>query len=115
MPHRSSSSVRIFYPKRTREEVIRHLQRKIPLLAGRLPLVRVVLFGSYAMGRFTAASDVDLLVVYQGDQQEDAYATVRKTLDLPHLEPHVYSLGEYRAARGTVQRMERGGVVLFDA
>ncbi len=75
----------------------------------------MVLFGSYASGRFTAASDVDLLVVHQGAPRDEAYATVRKILDLSHLEPHVYTLEAYRAAKTTVQRMERGGVVLFEA
>jgi len=42
------------------------LRKRISALEGKLPLKRVVLFGSYAKGRQTVASDVDLLVVYTG-------------------------------------------------
>lgn len=114
MPNKSSSSVQVFYPKWTKEGLIRRLQSKIPQLADRLPLVRVVLFGSYATGRFTAASDIDLLVVYRGEPRDDAYALVRKTLDVPHLEPHVYTLDEFEGVRTVIQRMVRDGVVLFE-
>lgn len=114
MPNKSSASVRIFYPERTREELIRQLREKLPALEEKLPLLRVLLFGSYASGRFTRASDIDLLVIYQGPQRDDAYALVRKTLQIPRLEPHVYNRDEYRAAKATMQRMERGGIVLID-
>jgi predicted nucleotidyltransferase len=114
MPSRSSTSVRIFYPRRNREELIRELKDRLPALTVELPLLRVLLFGSYASGRFTTASDIDLLVVYRGPHREDAYALVRKVLQVPRLEPHVYSFDEYAAARATVQRMERDGVVLLD-
>lgn len=114
MPSRSLPSVRIFYPKWTRHGLIRHLRARLPLLADRLPLVRVVLFGSYAKGTFTVASDVDLLIIYRGKHRENAYALVRKTLNIPHLEPHVYTLDEVESMKATVGRMERQGVVLFN-
>lgn len=113
MRKRSSTSVQIFYPRWTRENLIRHLQAMLPLLAARLPLVRVVLIGSYAKGTFTAASDIDLLVVYRGGRRDDAYALVRKTLNVSYLEPHVYALGEYERAKATVERMVRDGFVLL--
>lgn len=72
-----------------------------------------MLFGLYARGRHTAASNVDLLVVYADPPRAEAYAVVRQTLALPRLEPHVYSEAEYRAAQGTVDRMARGGVLLL--
>jgi predicted nucleotidyltransferase len=111
--NKSSGSVRIFYPRWTRETLIRYLGERLPLLAGRLPLVRVVLFGSYARGRATATSDVDLLVVYDGTPRDDAYAVVRTVLDLRGLEPHVYALAEYVRMRPALDRMTRDGVVLF--
>lgn len=114
MPNKSSTSVRIFYPEQTREQLIRQLREKLPALEEKLPLLRVLLFGSYASGRFTRASDIDLLVVYRGPRRDDTYAVVRKTLQIPRLEPHVYSLEEYGAAKATVRRMERGGVMLLD-
>ncbi len=57
----------------------------------KLPLDRVILFGSYARGNYTAASDIDLLVICQGLRRSNAFATVKKTLGLLRLEPHVYS------------------------
>lgn len=75
--------------------------------------MRVVLFGSWASGRHTAASDVDLLVVYGGEAREDAFRIVKTTLAVPGLEPHVYALREAEAARDRLDRMTSGGVVLF--
>lgn len=57
-----------------------------------------VLFGSYARGDYSVRSDIDLLVVYSGKPQADAYSVVRRCLELPRLEPHVYSVEEYRQA-----------------
>ncbi|MDQ7844826.1 MAG: nucleotidyltransferase domain-containing protein [Armatimonadota bacterium] len=93
--------------------MIRRLKERLPALAAQLSLRRVVLFGSYASGRFTTASDIDLLVVYEGPRREDAYALVHRTLNIPRLEPHVYSLEDYEEAKETVARMERGGVTLL--
>ncbi|MGQ9780086.1 MAG: nucleotidyltransferase domain-containing protein [Bacillota bacterium] len=41
-----------------------------PELETRLPLRLVALFGSYGRGNYTAASNVDLLVVYRGPGNE---------------------------------------------
>ena len=109
----SCSSVRIFYPSFDRQKVVEALSAKLPELARKLPLVRVVLFGSYAKGNYTVASDVDLLVVYSGQRREDAFATVKKALRVPRLEPHVYTESEYEAMRQSLDRMAEGGVVLF--
>ncbi|MFH1928657.1 MAG: nucleotidyltransferase domain-containing protein, partial [Chloroflexota bacterium] len=90
MPKKSSSSVRVFYPPFSREDLLALLRRRVPALGEKLPLKRVVLFGSYATGRQTVASDIDLLVVYAGQPREDAYALVKRTLNIRRLEPHVY-------------------------
>ena len=73
----------------------------------------VALFGSYAKGNYTVASDIDLLVVYGGQEREDAFAVIKKVIDIPHLEPHVYSQAEYEAIRKTIDRMLRDAIVLF--
>jgi len=93
--------------------LIRRLEERMDVLNERLPLLRVVLFGSYARGNHTVASDVDLLVVYQGPAREDAFAVVKKVLSIPGLEPHVYTEEEYRQAEQRIARMTEGGVVLF--
>jgi hypothetical protein len=73
----------------------------------------VALFGSDARGNYTAASDIDLLVVYSGERRENAFAMIKKVIDIPHLEPHVYSQSEYDAMHETINRMIKDGIVLF--
>lgn len=113
MRTKSSGSVRIFYPALDKAGLLRILRERLPRLAGQLPLVRVVLFGSYARGTYTVASDVDLLVIYRGAPRPDAHALVKRALAIPRLEPHLYTEAEYEAARATVDRMVRGGVSLL--
>ena len=113
MPKRSSSSVKVYYPALKRDELIARLREKIPALREVLPITRVVLFGSYASNRYTAASDIDLLVVYAGEVQPDAYARVRRALDIRRLEPHVYAESEYHQAQDVIQRMTRYGIALY--
>lgn len=115
MPRRSSPSVRVFFPRFDRETLVGALRERLPSLAARLPLVRVVLFGSWAAGRHTAASDVDLLVVYQGDARDDAFGVVKALLAVPGLEPHVYTEREAEMMRDRLTRMTAGGIVLFPA
>ena len=75
---RSSSSVRVFYPRFNRAQLVEHIEKGLPSLQKLLPLRLVVLFGSYARGNYTVASDIDLLVVYDGEIREDAFAVVKK-------------------------------------
>lgn len=113
MPKRSSGSVRIFYPEYDREKVLEIIRNSLPQLLKVLPVRLVVLFGSYAKGNFTAFSDVDLLVVYSDPIREDAYKTVKKTIKLKGLEPHVYSLSEYKQIEKTIAKMIEDGVVVY--
>lgn len=115
MRRQSSPSVRISYPRFSRDRLIGMLRERLPLLAERLPLVRVVLFGSWAAGRHTTASDIDLLVVYQGDTREDAFGVVKTSLAIPGLEPHVYTQREAAMMRDRLARMTAASVVLFPA
>ena len=105
--------MRVFYPKLNREEVVEILEERIGKLEKLLPLVRVVLFGSYAKGTYTVGSDLDLLVVYAGWPREDAYAVAKKALGLPRLEVHPYTNEEYEAMRETIDRMTADGVILY--
>ncbi|MEM2364726.1 MAG: nucleotidyltransferase domain-containing protein [Candidatus Bathyarchaeia archaeon] len=95
MRRKSSPSVRVFYPRFSREALIEAIRRSIPALMGKLPLLSVILFGSYAKGRHTAASDVDLLVIYDGPRRPNAYEIVVESLRIPRLEPLVYSRWEF--------------------
>ena len=113
MRTRSSDSVRIFYPGFDRAELLRTLRERLARLESKLSLVKVTLFGSYASGTYTVGSDVDLLVVYRGESRSDAYALTKRALQIPRLEPHLYTQAEYEKARTTVDRMVRGGVTIF--
>jgi predicted nucleotidyltransferase len=113
MQRESSSSVQIFYPKFDRDELIQALKGKIQELQEKLPLSLVVLFGSYAQGNYTVASDVDLLIIYRGRKRKDAFAAVKKTFDIPLLEPHVYPETEGKNLKTTIDRMITEGVILF--
>lgn len=114
MPNESSSSVRIFYPNYNKEEIIKRIKGKLEELNEKLKLSKVVLFGSYAKGNYTAASDVDLPVVYRGEPEEDPFRLVKKTLDVRGLEPGIYREDEYEEAKEIVEKMEKGGVVLWE-
>jgi predicted nucleotidyltransferase len=109
----SSGSVRVYYPHFDKQQLIQRLREELKLLEKEIPLLLVVLFGSYAKGNYTVASDVDLLVVYEGEERKDIFATVKKTVSIPRLEPHVYSESEYEELKGSVYRMIENGVVLF--
>lgn len=114
MPKRSSGSVRVSYPRLSRDEVLDHLRARVAELQARLPVTRLVLFGSYAAGRHTAASDIDLLVVYSGEPCADAFAVVKRVVGLAGLEPHVYSEMEASGVAEVVARMTREGVPILE-
>ncbi len=90
------------------------LRGAVGRLQARLPVRRVVLFGSYARGDFTAASDVDLLVVYADPVRPDAFAVVKKAVGLPHLEPHVFSESQFVAVKDGWKRPLAEGVVVYE-
>lgn len=113
MARRSSNSVKVFYPQISREEVLRRLADGLPSLQRKVPLLKVVLFGSYARGDYTVSSDVDLLIIYKGEPREDLYALVKRLLRIPGLEPHLYSDKEYEVLRPSLERAISEGVVLF--
>lgn len=113
MLKKSTNSVRIYYPKFDREQLIQRLKERLDALEEKLPIQLVVLFGSYAKGNYTVASDIDLLIVHEGEERKDAFATVKKTFSIPRLEPHVYSEDEYERLKGKISKMIENGVVLF--
>lgn len=93
--------------------MIQRLKERLDALEEKLPLQLVVLFGSYAKGNYTVASDIDLLIVHKGEERKDAFVTVKKTFSIPCLEPHVYSEYEYESLKGNISKMIENGVVLF--
>jgi predicted nucleotidyltransferase len=118
MPNESWNSVRVSWPELTREELLARLQKAIAALVDQLPVERVVLFGSWARGQATVASDVDVLVVYADPPREDAFRIVWQALvaaGVPRPEPHVYAASEAARLAPTLAAMTRSGFVLFPA
>lgn len=115
MPSTSSGSATIFFPRYDRDELIARLEQGAEALREELPLQRVVLFGSQATGRATAASDIDVLVVYDGPPREDAFALVKKTIPLAGVEPHLYTTEEARQMRSVIARMTEDGISIYEA
>ncbi len=113
MRSKSCSSVKVFFPSYSREELISVLNEGLQKLKEVLPVKRAILFGSWAKGRATAFSDIDLLVIYSDPPRDDAYKLVRKTVNVRGLEPHVYSESEARQIEYILERMTKDGIVLF--
>ena len=77
-----------------------------------MDLVKVFLLGSYAKNRYTVASNIDLLVIYE-KKKKDVYAIVKKIIDLPMLQPHVYSKEEYERME-VIKKMEKDGIIIYE-
>ncbi len=113
MQRKSSSSVQVFYPRFDKEMVIKHIENKMHELEKALPVCLVVLFGSYARGNYNVSSDIDLLVVYRGEEREDVYNKVKKIIGLSGLEPHVYTSKEYISMKENIEKMIKDGYSIY--
>jgi hypothetical protein len=51
--------------------------------------------------------------VYKGKERRDVFSIVKKTLDTPLLEPHVYSEEEYERLKEVIKPMIILGIALF--
>lgn len=113
MQSESFGSVKVFWPRYERAELIALLREGAAELRALLPVVRIVLFGSWAAGRATAFSDVDVMVIYAGPRRSDAYETALRALPVASLELHLYSEAEARGLGPTLARMTENGVELL--
>jgi len=113
------SQVRVTYPSLSRSEVVEKLRQAYISLERKLPVSKMILYGSYAQDRYTAGSDIDLIVVYEGNPREDAYKLVMEEIRLPRLEAKVYSEEEFNAliAGNTkfAETLEKEGIVIAKA
>lgn len=113
MPVKYYGSVKVFYPEFNREELVARLRGAMPALQEALPVTRAVLFGSWAKGRATAFSDVDLMVLYKDPPRDDAFKLVKTAVAVRGLEPHVYSESQAAALAKTLDAMTKDGVELL--
>jgi predicted nucleotidyltransferase len=95
LQERSSDTVRVFFPKLNRDQLICKLRRAAELASRVLNIKKVVLFGSWAKGNYTAFSDVDILVNYAGKKIKNDLSIISKVLRIPNIELFVYAEEEY--------------------
>ena len=114
MQRRSSSSVRVFFPKYSAERVIGEVRKTIDKLSGKVALEKVMLFGSYAKKRYTVASDIDILVVFDDSRstEDETYKALMRNIELPRLELHLLSKKEYEDMKDSkwIKIIEKEGI-----
>jgi len=119
MQRKYSSSVRVFYPELSLEEVVKRIREVAFLFKEELGLKKVVLFGSYAKRRYTVASDIDILVVYdeESNDQDNVYKTLMKNLKLPRVELHLLSKKDYELMRESrwIKTVEEEGIEILSS
>jgi len=127
MPGKYSNTVRVYYPEpRTREEVIEKVLLTLKEIKDKTDVSKVILFGSYAKGRQTASSDVDVLVIYEevggvnekerkDERKKEVYNLFWNSLKIPQLELHVYSSEEFerlkKSGSSFLKEIEKGIVI----
>ncbi|MEM4245663.1 MAG: nucleotidyltransferase domain-containing protein [Candidatus Bathyarchaeia archaeon] len=108
--------VKVSYPIMGKREVLDRLRQVCVRLKKKMPLLKMILYGSYATGRYTAGSDVDIIVVYDGDEREDAYKLVVDEVALPRLEPKLYTRRQFTSlmarSRKFAETLENEGIVI---
>ena len=91
------------------------LREAMPSLVDKLPVKRAVLFGSWAIDRATAFSDIDVLIVYAGAPRADAYKVARGVFDIRGVELHLYAEAEAEQVRPTLDRMTNHSIDLLSS
>lgn len=97
MQRRSSSSVRVSFPKHSSKEVIDEVKKTIDGLSGKVALEKVMLFGSHVKNRYTVASDIDVPVIFDDSRstEDETYKALMRNIELPRLELHTLSKKDY--------------------
>jgi predicted nucleotidyltransferase len=82
---------------------VERLRREAEPLCREAGVEKIILFGSYAIGRQTASSDIDLLVVIDTNicDKDKAYRILRKGLSIKMIELHILSKEEYQSMKET--------------
>jgi predicted nucleotidyltransferase len=106
MQKKLSTSVKVFFPTFSKEEVVKRVRKAISLYFDKLGLEKVVLFGSYAKGNYTVASDIDLLIVFNEEKADEyeVYKMLMRNIQVPRVELHIISKKDYVAAKDSKWR-----------
>ncbi|MBS7610422.1 nucleotidyltransferase domain-containing protein [Candidatus Bathyarchaeota archaeon] len=113
-----SAFVRVFFPKFSREEIVREIERCVRKFHESLGLCKVILFGSYARGNYTVASDIDILIVYDDKKcnENEIRKTLMKNIKLPRVELHILSIESFNASCGLrwIKTIENEGIKILN-
>ncbi|MEM2841877.1 MAG: nucleotidyltransferase domain-containing protein [Thermoproteota archaeon] len=117
MQEGSSNTVKIYYPEFNLEELIERIKRGVEIILKSLPIETVILFGSYVEGKHTAASDVDLLIIYESPKRKNDYSVCWDAFKIPQLELFIYTKSEYEKLRksGIAREVEKKGIIVWKA
>ena len=112
-----SGSVKVFFPKFSKEEVIKEIEKCIMKLREKLGLESAILFGSYARENYTVASDIDILVIFDDEKvsEDKVYKCLMKSIQLPRVELHLIpkkDLKTYEASKW-MKTIEREGIKIL--
>lgn len=119
MREESSNTVKVYYPELSQDELIERIRKGAETISKTLPLRTITLFGSYAERRHTAASDIDILITYEGPRREDDYGLCWDALKLPQLELHIYTVSEYEEQRSLgsslIGEAQKKGIIVWQS
>jgi len=97
--------------------VVERIKRDVKPLCRTAGVEKLILFGSYATGRQTAASDIDLLAVIDTNicDKDRAYRMLREGISLRMVELHILSREEYRSMKETrwIKTVEKEGKTII--
>lgn len=117
MLRKYSGSVKVFFPKFGIADVVREVSRCALMLREELGLEKIIIFGSYAKGNYTVASDIDILVVFDDEEsgEDKVYKSLMRSIKLPRVELHIVpkrSLEEYKTSKW-MEKIEEEGIKIL--
>lgn len=112
MRRRSPDSVKIRYPRYDRDQLVIILRKRFSYIAKKYKIKRVILFGSYASNKYTASSDIDLLIIHESSD-ENLYKKIRVDLDIRGIELHIYTQEEYKMHKYIIDKMIKHGITIY--
>ncbi|MEM2312922.1 MAG: nucleotidyltransferase domain-containing protein [Candidatus Nezhaarchaeales archaeon] len=86
-------------------------------LREKLGLESVIIFGSYAKGNYTTASDIDLLIVFNDEKssEDEVYKGLMKDIQLPRVELHLIPKKDLKAYKESrwIKVVEKEGIKIL--
>jgi len=115
MRKKSLNIVKVYYPKFNLEEIIKRIRKRLKKGLKKIPIKTVILFGSYAKGNYTVASDIDLLIIYEDPKIRNDYSICWDLFKIPQLELHVYTESEYEKLKNSfmAKEIEKNGIIVW--